>query len=89
MAPEVHVVYGGQFGSEAKRLFTEYYANKFKPDAIITNALPNSGGFDSKGRKWSALLISYLLMSIVVSGTLCPAYYHIIPHPWSSVNISR
>lgn len=69
MAPEVHVVYGGQFGSEAKRLFTEYYANKFKPDAIITNALPNSGGFDSKGRKWSALPIGYPCKMMISPGS--------------------
>lgn len=67
--PEVHVIYGGQFGSEAKRLFTEYYANKIKPDAIITNALPNSGGFDSEGKKWSALPIGYPCKLMVSPGS--------------------
>lgn len=67
--PEVHVIYGGQFGSEAKRLFTEYYANKFKPDAIITNALPNSGGFDSAGDKWSTLPIGYPCKLMISPGS--------------------
>jgi len=69
MAPEVHVIYGGQFGSEAKRLFTEYYANQFKPDAIVTNALPNSGGFDSNGGKWSALPVGYPCKMMVSPGS--------------------
>lgn len=69
MAPEVHVIYGGQFGSEAKRLFTEFYSEQFKPDAIITNALPNSGGFDSENNKWSALPIGYPCKMMVSPGS--------------------
>lgn len=69
MAPIVHIIYGGQFGSEAKRLFTEFYANQFGPDAIITNALPNSGGFDSDGKKWSALPIGYPCKMMISPGS--------------------
>lgn len=71
---QVHVIYGGQFGSEAKRLFTEYYANEFKPDVIVTNALPNSGGFDSDGKKWSALPIGYPAILMVSPGSAISPY---------------
>jgi len=80
MAPEVHVIYGGQFGSEAKRLFTEYYANEFKPDAIITNALPNSGGFDSVGDKWSALPIGYPCKLMISPGSAIS-----LPNLWKEI----
>lgn len=66
----VHVIYGGQFGSESKRLFTEYYCNQFRPGAIITNAMPNSGGFDSAGRKWSALPIGYPATLMISPGSV-------------------
>jgi adenylosuccinate synthase len=69
MKKQVHVIYGGQFGSEAKRLFTEYYAEQFKPNIIITNALPNSGGFDSKGLKWSTLPIGYPAILMISPGS--------------------
>lgn len=51
---KVDVIFGGQFGSEAKRLFIEYYVNNFQPTAIVSNYGPNSGGFVSDGSKWSA-----------------------------------
>lgn len=66
---QVHVIYGGQFGSEAKRLFTEYYAEQFQPDIIVTNALPNSGGFDSDGNKWSTLPIGYPAILMISPGS--------------------
>lgn len=70
----VHVIYGGQFGSESKRLFTEYYCQVFKPDVIVTNALPNSGGFDSKNDKWSALPIGYPCKIMISPGSAIDPY---------------
>jgi len=66
----VHVVYGGQFGSESKRLFTEYYCKNWQPGAIITNAMPNSGGFDSVGDKWSTLPIGYPATLMISPGSV-------------------
>jgi adenylosuccinate synthase len=56
---EVQVIHGSFYGSCSKRLFSEYYCNEWEPDTIVTNALPNSGGFDSAGRKWSVIPIGY------------------------------
>ncbi|MFA5347068.1 MAG: adenylosuccinate synthetase [Methanoregula sp.] len=67
---KVHVIYGGQFGSESKRLFTEFYCHKWKPGAIITNAMPNSGGFDSDGVKWSTLPIGYPATLMISPGSV-------------------
>lgn len=68
---KVHVIYGGQFGSESKRLFTEYYCKKeFMPTAIVTNAMPNSGGFDSVGDKWSTLPIGYPAVMMISPGSV-------------------
>lgn len=58
-APIVDVIYGGQYGSEAKRLFIEYYVNKYKPDAIVSNFGPNSGGFVSDGSKWATFPMDF------------------------------
>ena len=68
--PVVDVIYGGQFGSEAKRLFTEYYVDKYKPDAIISNFGPNSGGFVSDGSKWSALPMDFGGIIMLSAGSI-------------------
>lgn len=57
--PIVDVIYGGQYGSEAKRLFIEYYVTKYKPDAIVSNFGPNSGGFVSDGSKWATFPMDF------------------------------
>lgn len=59
MNPVVDIIYGGQFGSESKRLFIEYYVNKYKPDTIVSNFGPNSGGYLSDGSKWSSLPMGF------------------------------
>ena len=67
--PEIHVINDLQYGSCAKRLFTEYYANQWNPDTIISNALPNSGGYDSAGDKWSAIPIGYPCKMLIAPGS--------------------
>lgn len=67
---KVRIIYGGQFGSESKRLFTEFYCHKWKPGAIITNAMPNSGGFDSNDVKWSTLPIGYPATLMISPGSV-------------------
>jgi len=57
--PRVDVIYGGQYGSEAKRLFIEYYVKKYQPDAIVSNFGPNSGGFVSDGTKWATYPMAF------------------------------
>ena len=57
--PVVDIIYGGQYGSEAKRLFIEYYVNKYHPDAIVSNFGPNSGGFVSDGSKWATFPMDF------------------------------
>lgn len=59
MNPIVDVIYGGQYGSEAKRLFIEYYVDKYKPDTIVSNFGPNSGGFVSDGGKWATFPMGF------------------------------
>lgn len=51
--PIVDIIYGGQYGSEGKRVFNEFYFEQFKPTAIVSNFGPNSGGFVSDGSKWA------------------------------------
>lgn len=67
---EVHVICDLQWGSCAKRLFTEYYADLWKPDIIITNGMPNSGGYDSEGVKWSALPIGHPCDIMIAPGAV-------------------
>ncbi len=67
--PEVHIICGMQFGSEGKRLFLDVYSRYFEPDVIVTNAYPNSGGYDGKGKKWSAIPCSYHATIMISPGS--------------------
>lgn len=68
--PVVDVIYGGQYGSESKRLFIEYYVNKYKPDAIVSNFGPNSGGFVSDGSKWSTFPMDFSGKIMLSAGSI-------------------
>jgi len=70
MNPIVDIIYGGQYGSEAKRLFIEYYVNKYKPDAIVSNFGPNSGGFVSDGGKWATFAMGFDGLHLLSSGSI-------------------
>lgn len=70
MNPIVDVIYGGQYGSEAKRLFIEYYVDKYKPDAIVSNFGPNSGGFVSDGSKWSVFPMDFKGKIMLSAGSI-------------------
>lgn len=69
-APIVDIIFGGQFGSEAKRLFNEYYFHKFKPDAIVSNFGPNSGGFVSDNGKWATFAMGAECMHMLSPGSI-------------------
>lgn len=71
---KVDVVYGGQFGSESKRLFIEYYINNFKPDMIISNFGPNSGGFASDGSKWATFPMRFDGKIMLSPGSIINVY---------------
>lgn len=71
---EVHVINDLLWGSCSKRLFLEYYAHRWQPDAIVTNGMPNSGGYDSYGRKWSNLPIGYPCKLMVSPGSVLDLY---------------
>jgi adenylosuccinate synthase len=43
MAPQVKILYGGQYGSEGKGLLAAYEGSRRKYDTITTNCGPNSG----------------------------------------------
>lgn len=51
----VHIVAGGQFGSEGKGAFTARICRDLKPDAVVRVAGPNAGhtAYDDEGRKWA------------------------------------
>lgn len=51
----VHIVAGGQYGSEGKGAFTAALTKKARPAAIVRVAGPNAGhtAYDDKGNKWS------------------------------------
>jgi adenylosuccinate synthase len=53
--PKVHIIAGGQFGSEGKGAFAAAFCNRYKVDALIRVAGPNAGhtAYDTNGRKWS------------------------------------
>ena len=70
MNPIVNVIYGDQYGSEAKRLFIEYYVDKYKPDAIVRNFGPNSGGFISDGGKWSTFPMGFKGKIMLSAGSI-------------------
>jgi len=69
---KIDVLYGGQYGSESKRLFTEFYTKMFKTDTIISNFGPNSGGFDSFGSKWSVFPIGFDGNIMLSAGSIIP-----------------
>jgi adenylosuccinate synthase len=68
--PIVDIIFGGQFGSESKRLFNEYYFNKTRPDAIISNFGPNSGGFVSDGGKWATFSFGASCIHMLSPGSI-------------------
>ena len=68
--PIVDVIFGGQFGSEGKRLFNEYYAAETGPDAIISNFGPNSGGFVSDGGKWATFAAGIECIHMLSPGSI-------------------
>lgn len=51
----VHIVAGGQFGSEGKGAFTAQLTKRLAPSALVRVAGPNAGhtAYDEEGRKWS------------------------------------
>lgn len=51
----VHIVAGGQFGSEGKGAFTAALTKLTRPDVLVRVAGPNAGhtAYDNRGQKWS------------------------------------
>jgi len=68
--PIVDIIYGGQYGSEAKRLFSEFYYDLTKPTAIVSNFGPNSGGFVSDGGKWATFSMGADCLHILSPGSI-------------------
>ena len=68
--PIVDVIFGGQFGSEGKRLFNEFYYYQTKPDAIVSNFGPNSGGFVSDGSKWAVFSMGAPCLHMLSPGSI-------------------
>ncbi|MCK9429015.1 MAG: adenylosuccinate synthetase [Candidatus Omnitrophica bacterium] len=68
--PKVDIIFGGQYGSEGKRLFNEYYFHKYNPDTIVSNFGPNSGGFDSNGNKWTTFATNAPCLHLLSPGSI-------------------
>lgn len=68
--PIVDVIYGGQFGSEGKRLFNEFYYHLTKPSAIVSNFGPNSGGFVTDGEKWATFAMGAPCIHMLSPGSI-------------------
>jgi adenylosuccinate synthase len=68
--PIVDIIFGGQFGSEGKRLFNEYHYLTERPDAIVSNFGPNSGGFVSDGGKWATFAMGADCLHLLSPGSI-------------------
>ena len=77
---KVHIIIGGQAGSEAKGKLSGYLCKKFHPDTLVMAASPNAGHtvVDDNGRKF----VSY---HIPIGSVMCDA--RILLGPSSLINV--